>query len=359
MAGWFRQRRLHKELEARINRLKKAEKELLQLNPPLEVFSVELDSIRAKLKSPSRVEEVEQELDALKQKVSQYQASFQAADIPLETKALPQLEHYSVEKKIGRGGFADVYLGRNTQGLAVALKMPRLPEYETIEAKDFIHEAELWSKLSRLKHPHIVELYEYGTAPYPWIAMEYMEGGSLRLKVGRLGCKACLEIAMKLMEALHFAHHHGVVHRDIKPENVLFDKHSVAKLTDWGLAKVLLDVSGGSRGFRGTVAYSAPEQLAASRFGAIDWRTDIYQMGMLVYELLVGKVPFGGLEPGIAINSIMNNLPPAPSQMKSQVSTGLDDIVLKAIAKHKEERFQTMNTFRDRLQEVSDGLSEG
>jgi serine/threonine protein kinase len=359
MAGWFRRRRLYRELETRINRLKKAEKALLQLNPPLEVFSTELDSIRAKLKSPSRVEEVEQELDALKQKVSQYQASLQIAGIPYETETPPQLEHYSVEKKIGQGGSANVYLGHNTQGVAVALKIPRLPQYETIEAKDFINEAELWTKLSRLKHPHIVELYEYGTEPYPWIAMEYMEGGSLRLKVGRLGCKACLEIAMKLMEALHFAHHHGVVHRDIKPENVLFDNQSIPKLTDWGLAKVLLDASGGSGGFKGTVAYSAPEQLAASKFGAIDWRTDIYQMGMLVYELLVGRVPFGGLEPGIAIASILNNLPPAPSQLNRQVSTRLDDIVLKAIAKHKEERFQTMDTFRDRLEEVLDGLSEG
>jgi serine/threonine-protein kinase len=350
---------LYKELGARIDRLKKAEKELLQLSPPLEVFSRELDSIRAKLKSPSRVEEVEQELDALKQKVSRYRASPPVAPVPPETEVPPRLEHYTYEKRIGRGGFADVYLGRNTQGVAVALKIPRLPEYETIEAKDFINEAELWSKLSSKKQPHIVELYEYGTSPYPWIAMEYMEGGSLRLKVGRLRCKACLEIAMKLMEALHFAHHYGVVHRDIKPENVLFDNQSNPKLTDWGLAKVLLDVSGSSGGFRGTVAYSAPEQLAASKFGAIDWRTDIYQMGMLVYELLVGKVPFGGLEPGIAITSILNSLPPAPSQLNSQVSTRLDDIVLKAIAKHKEERFQTMDTFRDRLKEVLDDLSEG
>ena len=359
MAGWFRRRRLYKELEARINRLKTAEKELTELDPPLDVFSVELNSIRAKLKSPSQVEEVEQELDALKQKVLRYQPSLQAAGLPYKTGALPQLEHYSVEKKIGQGGFADVYLGHNTQGVAVALKIPRLPQYETIEAKDFINEAELWSKLSRLKHPHIVELYEYGIAPYPWIAMEYMEGGSLRLEVGRLGCKACLEIAIKLMEALHFAHHHGVVHRDVKPENVLFGNQNTPKLTDWGLAKVLLDVSGGSVGFKGTVAYSAPEQLAASKFGAIDWRTDIYQMGMLVYELLVGQVPFGGLEPGIAITSILNNLPPAPSQLNSQLSTQLDDIALKAIAKHKEERFQTMATFKDRLKEVLDDLSEG
>ena len=241
----------------------------------------------------------------------------------------------------------------------MALKIPRWSQYETIEAKDFINEAELWSRLSSRKHPHIVELYEYGTAPYPWIAMEYMEGGSLRSKVGRLGCKACLEIAMKLMDALHFAHHHGVVHRDIKPENVLFDNNSNPKLTDWGLARVLLDVSGGSSGFRGTVAYSAPEQLAASKFGAIDWRTDVYQMGMLVYELLVGQVPFGGLEPGIAITSILNNPVPAPSQLNSRVSTRLDDIALKAIAKHKEERFQTMNRFRDGLKEVLDSLSEG
>jgi|GEM_PF-1829098 len=536
MAGSEKQEWSHKELKARIDRLKKAEKELGELNAPRDVFGTETESIRAKLKSVPQVEEVEQELEALKQKVAKYQASLRetataeerarraletaaieieganssglevseaeellaqardvlnrkdyrlavgyatraadlaaqarrtakpqviveldvenyspgewkavdlgvvnqgkaqaqavelrfspevevkwlapiarldagarevlkiglkprdAGDIPLDVEVsykdmagrgysgvqrfwlkvskalkveqtvadvglgvglLPQLENYTLERKIGSGGFADVYLGQDKEGQTVALKIPRLSQYETIEAKDFLSEAELWSKLSKLKEPYIVELYEYGTAPYPWIAMEYMEGGALRERMDRLECKDCLEIAMKLMEALHSAHHHGVIHRDIKPENVLFDNQNTPKLTDWGLGKVLLDASRSSIGFRGTLAYSAPEQLAGSRFGIVDWRTDIYQMGMLVYELLTGQLPFAGAEAGTAITRILNDPPPPPSELNSQVPHELDSAVLRATAKRKEDRFQSMDAFMDCLKEVLKGL---
>ena len=161
---------------------------------------------------------------------------------------------------------------------------------------------------------------------------------------------------MKLMEALHSAHHHGVIHRDIKPENVLFDNQDTPKLTDWGLGKVLLDASRSSAGFRGTLAYSAPEQLAGSRLGTVDWRTDIYQTGMLVYELLTGQLPFAGAEAGTAITRILNDSPLAPSQLSSQVPHELDNAVLRAIAKRKEDRFQSMDAFMDSLKEVLKGL---
>lgn len=269
---------------------------------------------------------------------------------------LPQLDNYTLEKKIGSGGFADVYLAKNAEGQTVAIKIPRLSGYETIESKDFLSEAELWSKLSKQSVPYIVELYEYGTAPYPWIAMEYMEGNSLRERMANLECKGCLEIAMKLMEALHAAHHYGVIHRDIKPENVLFDGQGTPKLTDWGLGKVLLEASMSSIGFRGTLAYSAPEQLASSRFGLIDWRTDIYQMGMMVYELLTGQLPFAGAEAGTSVTKILNEPLPAPSEIKREISPDLDDAVLRATAKKKEDRFQSMDAFKDRLEQVLKGL---
>ncbi|MFC2000308.1 serine/threonine protein kinase [Chloroflexota bacterium] len=234
--------------------------------------------------------------------------------------------------------------------------IPRLSQYETIEAKEFLSEAELWSKLSRLKTPYIVELYEYGTAPYPWIAMEYMEGGSLRDRMDSLAWGEALEIAMMLMVALHSAHHYGVIHRDVKPENVLFDNQNTPKLTDWGLGKMLLEASMNSIGFKGTLVYSAPEQLAGSRFGIIDWRTDIYQMGMLVYEMLTGQLPFAGLEPGTMIPKILNEEPLPPSHVNRGIPAGVDDPVLQAVAKNKEDRFQSMDAFMHRLREITKRL---
>jgi len=278
------------------------------------------------------------------------------AEADLGAGLLPQLENYTLERKIGSGGFADVYLGRSSEGLNVAVKIPRMSQYETIEAKDFMGEAELWSRLSKQKLPYIVELYECGAVPCPWIAMEYMDSGSLRDRMTGMECKDCLNIATKLMQALHSAHHHGVIHRDIKPENVLFDNQNTPKLTDWGLGKVLLDASVSSVGFRGTVVYSAPEQLAGSRFGTVDWRTDIYQMGMLVYEMLTGQLPFTGLEPGTIIPRILTEEPPPPSQVNTGIPAGLDAPVLRALAKGKEDRFQSMDAFKDRLEEALKGL---
>ncbi|MFC2000760.1 serine/threonine-protein kinase [Chloroflexota bacterium] len=275
------------------------------------------------------------------------------AEADMDIGLLPQLENYAIERRLGSGGFADVYLGRDNEGQPVALKIPRLSQHETIETKDFLNEADLWSKLRKLKEPYIVELYEYGTAPYPWIAMEYMDGGSLRGRIDRLECKACLDIVIKLMDALNTAHHHGVIHRDIKPENVLFDSNDNPKLSDWGMGKVLLDASKSSVGFRGTLAYAAPEQLASSRFGSADWRTDIYQMGMLLYDMLAGQLPYAGSEPATMIPSILRIAPPAPSQANDQIPAEVDAAVLRAVAKRKNDRFQSMDAFADSLKEAS------
>jgi len=278
------------------------------------------------------------------------------AEAQLGVWPLPQLDNYTLERKIGSGGFADVYLGRDLEGLAVAVKIPRMSQYETIEAKDFLGEAELWSKLTKQDVPNIVRLYEYGTVPCPWIAMEYMSGGSLRDRIQGLACKECLAIVLKLMEAVGTAHQYGVIHRDIKPENVLFDNANAPRLTDWGLGRVLLDASMSSVGFKGTLAYSAPEQLATSRFGSVGWWTDIYQMGVLLYEMLTGMLPFAGSEPGTVIPRVLSDPPPRPSRVSSQVPEVLDELALQAMAKRKENRFKSMYVFADRLEQVMKGM---
>ncbi len=336
------------ELKRRVNRLKQAEKELDELNAPSHIFGSEMQSIKMKLKLPSKVAEVEQEVSTLKQRVAEYnRARGQIAGITVKPEeraleALLDLSQYTILEKIGSGGFSDIHKAQRKDGSILALKIPKLALYETFVPTDFLREAELWSRLS---HPNIVKVYEYGTKPYPWIAIEYMEGGSLRSRLGKLTMEESLEIGMKLAEALFYTHHYGVIHRDIKPENVLFDSENTPKLTDWGLGKLMLEASKSISGFKGTLAYAAPEQLFSSKFGEADWRTDIYQLGAVLYEMLTGKLPFGG-----ELGRILSEEVEPPSRLSSGVPAEMDEIVLKAIAKQKEDRYQDIFLLKEELE---------
>ena len=182
--------------------------------------------------------------------------------------------------------------------------------------------------------------------------MEYMGNGSLRGKIGSLTVAQSLDIAVKLAHALFYAHHHGVIHRDLKPENILLDSEDAPKLTDWGLGKVLLDRSSSTAGFKGTLAYSAPEQLSSSKFGDVDWRTDIYQLGAVIYEMLTGQWGIGGDEPGATVAWVLNDEVDAPSKVVSGLPDELDKIVFKAIAKRKEDRYQDISALTEELEKA-------
>ncbi len=258
-------------------------------------------------------------------------------------------QRYEVLELIGYGGFADVYKAKRREGsFILALKLPRITPYETVTLDSFLQEADLWIKLS---HPHIVRVYEYGAKPYPWLAIEYMEGGSLRGRIGRLSIAESLQIGTKLAEALFYTSHLGVIHRDIKPENILFDLKDTPKLTDWGLGKVLLEASKSVSGFKGTLAYSAPEQVS-DEFGSADWRTDIYQLGAVLYEMLTGERLFKG-EGWDLIAKIRESEPRKPSELNSKVSEDLDLIVLKALAKRKEERYEDASALKKDLEKAA------
>ncbi|MBI4333667.1 MAG: serine/threonine protein kinase, partial [Chloroflexi bacterium] len=135
---------------------------------------------------------------------------------------MPGLDNkYQRTELLGAGGFAEVYKAiRKEDGLTVALKVPRLAGFQTTQPEAFLKEADHWKNL---RHPGIVRLIEFGQTPIPYIAMEYMPGGSLRSRIGSLTLPEALAIAGQLAEALFYAHRHGLVHLDIKPENVLFD----------------------------------------------------------------------------------------------------------------------------------------
>lgn len=260
-----------------------------------------------------------------------------------------------IGKRIGSGGFADVFKAKDSNGRIVALKVPRIGAFEeTVAAscfKRFLKEAKIWKKL---RHPGIVQVYEYGSKPVPWISIEFMEGGSLkdRLKKGCLPLRESLDIAVKIAGAIQFAHHNGVVHQDIKPQNILFTSDGVPKLTDWGLVKVLLEASSSTEVFEGTFICAAPEQIDPEEFGEVDWCTDIYSFGIILHWMLAGKPPFSARTIYGYIRKIREGRVKPLHEINSSIPPELDAILGKTLAKRKDDRYDAMALVRRDLKEL-------
>ena len=262
-----------------------------------------------------------------------------------------KLKGYNIVRILGEGGFAEVWLAEK-DGKQYAIKIPKISVQRTLSPKDlekFLREAEIWSKL---KHKNIVKVFEYGTKPFPHIVMEYCKI-SLREKINELNLDEALNIALKVAEALEYAHLHGIVHRDIKPENILFCGKE-PKLTDWGIAKILLKASTRSV-YTGTPLYSAPEQLNPETFGEIDWRTDIWQFGCLLYEMIEGKPPFYAEYPGQTMINILTKTPRKPEKTPDW----LKPIIMKCLEKKKEKRWRTITLIIQAIREKQKTLNAG
>lgn len=261
---------------------------------------------------------------------------------------------YKIIGKIGSGGFSEVFKGIDENNRVVALKFPKIKSSETISEnvfKRFLDEAKVWSKL---KHSNIVEVYSYGVKPVPWIAMEFMDGGSLddKLKNGPLNLKDALNIAIKISDAIYFAHHHGVIHQDIKPKNILFDRQGNPKITDWGLSKVLLEESSITEFFEGTILCAAPEQLDPEHFGGVDWRCDIYGFGVTLFWMVTGRPPFYSDSIYTYLKKVMTEEPQFPCEINKYIPPELNDILRKLLAKNKENRYEDMALAKNDLQSL-------
>jgi cell division GTPase FtsZ len=253
---------------------------------------------------------------------------------------------------IGRGGNADVHLARapGPDGpVEVAVKEPRMGgtlHRETVDR--LLSEAETWSKLD--DHDHIVGVVDYGAEPLPWIAMEYMDGGSLAAHRAGMSFDQRLWTAIAVARAVRAAHRRGVAHLDLKPENVLFrtveDGWDVPKVADWGLSKHLLDASGSLDGLSPT--YAAPEQFDDS-YGPTDNVTDVYQLGALCYELFTGRPPFEG-SPMEVMNRITSESVTPPSEI-ADVPAAFDPVFQRALATDRSDRYEDVLQFRNALQE--------
>ncbi|MFW3146714.1 MAG: protein kinase domain-containing protein [Thermoplasmatota archaeon] len=271
--------------------------------------------------------------------------------VEVDTKAI---KGYSMISRIGKGGFAEVYLAKDREGNQVAIKRPNDEVFEVGDTmkirKKFLREAENWDKLltNREARNGVVEILGYDLEPEPHIIMEYMDEGNLRQAIKKMTFEEKKECLLSILDTLHVVHHLGMIHRDIKPENILRNSKGQWKITDWGLSKVLLDTSGTltKEGMiKATLSYAAPEQVDQDKFGKVDWRTDIYQVGALAYELFTGKHPFEGPASKV-MYAIVSKYPDPPASVSKRISQSLSDVIMKALQKEKSDRYQSSSEFR-------------
>jgi predicted Ser/Thr protein kinase len=266
--------------------------------------------------------------------------------------------HYVLERALGRGGMAMVYLARDLKhDRSVALKV-LLPELASSLGPDrFQREIKL---AARLQHPHILSVYDSGEAAGQlWFTMPFIDGESLRDRLRRehrLPLEEALRITQEATQALEYAHKHGVVHRDIKPENLLLTKDGNTLVADFGIARALggdehLTQTGSSMG---TPAYMSPEQANGEQ--ALDARTDLYSLACVLYEMLAGEPPFTGSTAAAIVAKWFTEPIPSVRAIRPDVPEGVDLSIRRALAQSASDRFATTAEFVRALQGAPSGF---
>jgi eukaryotic-like serine/threonine-protein kinase len=262
---------------------------------------------------------------------------------------------YELLGELGRGGMGVVYKARQTSlKRLVALKMVAAgPHAGAEEVARLTAEAEA---LARLQHPHVVQVYEVSTYQgVPFLALEYVDGGTLKQRLGRAPQPArwAAELAETLARAVHAAHEAGILHRDLKPSNVLLTEDGTPKITDFGLARAL-DAAGDTTTVAGTPSYMAPEQ-ARGRARELGPATDTYGLGMLLYEMLTGRPAFDGDTPHETLLRVAHEDPLSPRRLRPQVPRDLETITLKCLRKEPSRRYPSAQALADDLRRFLDG----
>jgi len=318
-------------------------------------------------------EDLEEDLDAWDDEPEEWSTDEDLEDLGLPPppddliEALPSLElekvsptirniipGYMITDKLGAGGFATVYRAINKEGVAVAIKLPKFLD-ETIDSSvlnKFQAEADIWKKL---KHKNIVTFLDSNIRPVPYMTIELMEGGNLGglLKDHKLSVAEAKPLMLQIVDGLSYAHRMASVHRDIKPENILFTKDGVPKIADWGIGKFMASESvSQSIGTKGTFLYSAPEQFNKDEYGPVDWSTDIFQIGVVFYEMLTGINPFKADELAAVMALILMKKIDPPSSLNPDIPPELDEIVLKCLEKQKENRWRSTDVLYNQLKHM-------
>src|ERR1022692_782286 len=281
------------------------------------------------------------------------------------------VSHYRIVSRLGSGGMGVVYLAEDTHlARQVAIKFSTAaPEDGQYRAR-FLREARA---ASALNHPHIARIYDYGetAAGQPFIVMELVTGEDLArlLHRGGMSVAQALRIVEEVAEALGEAHRHGIVHRDIKPGNIVINERGQVKVLDFGLAKQFgqsaqPDISQTQRETSaetaagtvlGTPSYMSPEQ---AREAPLAPRSDLFSLGSVFYECLIGRPPFSGTNSVDILAAVLHVEPPPPSQLDAQIPVSLDRIALKALAKNPEARYQAAGEMIADLRAERNALSQ-
>ena len=264
---------------------------------------------------------------------------------------------YKLGEMIGTGGMADVFVAEDTRlARQVAIKvlrsdLARDPSFVARFRKEALAAA-------GLNHPGIVAVYDSGEEPAPYIVMELISGHTLRElihKGERVPLKRAIEIGEGILAALEYSHHSGIVHRDIKPANIMITDHGDVKVMDFGIARALADLGAtltSTWNVVGTAQYLSPEQALGE---VADLRSDIYSTGCLLYEVLTGQPPFTGETPvSIAYQHVSGNLI-VPSTIVPELPVGIDTLLMVALAKSPDDRYQSAGLMLDDLYKIKAG----
>jgi tetratricopeptide (TPR) repeat protein len=270
-----------------------------------------------------------------------------------------RLGPHEVVALLGAGGMGEVYRARDTRlDRTVAIKiLPSHLSSDLLRRQRFDREARA---ISVLQHPNICTLYDLGReGDIDYLVMEFLEGETLasRLKQGSLPLELTLRYGAEIADALDAAHRRGIIHRDLKPANIFVTTHGECKVLDFGLAKLdeegsfseslkLPDVLTGMGQALGTVAYMSPEQ---ARGEALDSRTDVFSLGVVLYEMATGKLPFAGRTSAVVFKAILDETPRAPTQLNAKLPKRLDEIVGRALEKDQHQRYPSAAELRSDL----------
>ena len=265
-------------------------------------------------------------------------------------------DRYEVVRKLGSGGFADVFLANDrVLGREVALKVlsTRYAHDEQFVER-FRREA---SSAAGLNHPNIVQIYDRGEAEGTYyIAMEYLEGRTLKeiiVKYAPLSTELLVSVAVQILEALRFAHRRDVIHRDIKPQNIMIDNDGRVKVTDFGIARAGSGSTMTEAGsILGTAHYFSPEQAQGQ---PVEAASDLYSLGIVMYEMATGQLPFDGDNPVSIAMKHVHDIPAAPRTLNPALPENLEVVIMRSLGKRPVDRYLTAQAMLDDLRRVQEG----